>query len=105
MYYDGDPILIAETAHEPKGDGKYYLLARWGDGLKSWEWFMSHYLNQKRALIPSLRWHFGTMTASIIPIASYFLLPIDSAPPIFSFRSRNYVFYGFRRLSCREIQS
>ena len=82
MYYDGDPILIASKCGQ-NDEEQHYLLARWGDGLKPWEWFMGHYLNQKRANIPSLRLRLGVVIASIILIASYFLFSIDSASGAF----------------------
>ena len=78
-YYDDDPILIGKTKCEIAGVERRYLLARWGDGLKPWEWFMNHYRNEKRARIAPLRHTIHMLIASFFLIASYFLLPAPEA--------------------------
>jgi len=78
-YYDDDPILIGKSVNEKTGLVRHYLLARWGDGLKPWEWFMNHYRNEKRARIAPLRHTIHMLIASLFLIASYFLLPAPEA--------------------------
>lgn len=74
-YYDDDPILIGKTSCKMTGYERCYLLARWGDGLKPWEWFVNHYLNEKRARITSLRHPITMLITSTILLTLYFLLP------------------------------
>ena len=93
-YYDDDPILIGKAKCEIAGVERRYLLARWGDGLKPWEWFINHY----KSHIPSLNSAVIMAIVSIISAAAYFLLPV-LLPEYKSFQSLAFlvsiVCFGF----------
>lgn len=74
-YYDDDPIMFGKSICKSTGNELRRLIARWGDGLKPWEWFVSHYLNKKRSRIPSLRHHIAMLITPVILLTLYFLLP------------------------------
>ena len=75
-YYDDDPIMFGKSICKSTGNELRRLIARWGDGLKPWEWFENHFVNEYRVLVPSLRIITALIIASVILLAAYFMLPI-----------------------------
>lgn len=75
-YYDDDPIMFGKSICKSTGNELRRLIVRWGDGLKPWEWFVNHYLNKKRARIPSLRLPATLLIISAVLLTSCFLLPV-----------------------------
>ncbi len=74
-YHDDDPIMFGKSICKSTGNELRRLIARWGDGLKPWEWFVNHYLNEKRKRISSLRYPIALIIASIVLLVSDYLLP------------------------------
>ncbi|KKR09650.1 MAG: hypothetical protein UT37_C0014G0009 [Parcubacteria group bacterium GW2011_GWA2_39_18] len=93
-YYEDDLILIGKTKCVIAGVERRYLLARWGDGLKPWEWFINHC----KSRVPSLSSAITLVIASIISAAAYLLLPV-LLPEYKSFQSLAFfasiVCFGF----------